>query len=397
MLQSPTAKLSEENQHGLFKLQSKMQHSMSALENIQKLLSKTGTAPPPTQTEEETSNTTPPSLEQEYNQVKLELIDTNQLLRKKTALLDKAQIQVKELTESLEALSVKYDTDIETWNQKYADTKGNLVEVHRECDELAKKNGELEDMIQQIQDFNKDESQRKDLLLRESTQEQKILTQDLLERDGEICALKDIVKQMKTELEEKVEELTLVENKAEECLFLQEKIVQLEEENTRCRKRLENLNELYQHKQEQDNDDEDISASSIPNGAEDSHGDVLEVKTEWIESSSIDNSSSNYHKPRKSRIPILSGSMTKSTSHVTVEQMDMMKEDLLLYQEKLLEKITQNRELENAMERMNEHCALLRNSINITREESADRYRKMIKYMEENRKLKERLEELTSS
>ncbi|CAO3618170.1 unnamed protein product [Mucor hiemalis] len=357
-----------------------MQCSMSALESIQKLLNITATS---TEVQEEANNT-PLSL----SQMKIELIDTSQSLQKKTALLDKAHIQVEELSKSLDTLSVKYNSDMSAWNKRYSDTKENLKELHRECDVLSKKNNELEDMIHQLEEFNKSESQRKDLLLRESSQEQKLLTQGVLERDGEINSLKNTVEQLKSDLEEKTERLNLTQGNTEECFLLQEKVLQLEEENTRCRKRLENLNELYQHKQAQDHGSED----SMPNGTDNSDGDVLEVKTEWIESNSIDNGSQL--KQHKSRIPILSGSMSKSTTtQVTTEQMDMMKEDLLLYQEKLIEKITQNRELENAVERMNEHCALLRNSIHITREESADRYRKMIKYMEENRRLKERLQE----
>jgi site-specific recombinase len=65
--------------------------------------------------------------------------------------------------------------------------------------------------------------------------------------------------------------------------------------------------------------------------------------------------------------------------------------DLLLYQEKLVEKISQYKELEGANERMNEHCKILRNGLNELRKESAERYKKVMELLEENRSLKEKL------
>lgn len=66
------------------------------------------------------------------------------------------------------------------------------------------------------------------------------------------------------------------------------------------------------------------------------------------------------------------------------EKVELMKTDILIYQEKLSEKITQNKELELTIERITRHNTILKTSLNESRRESTERYNKMLYYMNKN-------------
>ena len=68
-----------------------------------------------------------------------------------------------------------------------------------------------------------------------------------------------------------------------------------------------------------------------------------------------------------------------------------LEQELISCQAQLLEKKSQNQELESAMERVNQHCNVLRMNLNEATEESADRYHRMLAYRDEIRLLKQAL------
>ncbi|KAL9551710.1 hypothetical protein PS6_004878 [Mucor atramentarius] len=68
-----------------------------------------------------------------------------------------------------------------------------------------------------------------------------------------------------------------------------------------------------------------------------------------------------------------------------------LEQELIVCQSQLLEKKSQNQELESAMERVNTHCDVLRANLNQVTEESAERYQRMLGYRDEIRILKQAL------
>ncbi|KAG2234889.1 hypothetical protein INT48_000316 [Thamnidium elegans] len=193
-----------------------------------------------------------------------------------------------------------------------------IKKLEQDCKELIEKNNNLEDMIDQLKEAYERSSREKE---QEFQQNLKCVQQQ----------------------------------KANECCTLQDKIEELQVQNQRYKKRIQEMNAIYNPTNEEEND----QLSNI----------------------------------KKSRIPVLTSGSIQQQMDIKRE-MNLMKDDLLLFQDKLVEKISQNKQLESAIERMNEHCQILRKSLNETREESADRYRKMIKYMQENKLLKDQLDQL---
>ncbi|CAO3654131.1 unnamed protein product [Mucor fragilis] len=68
-----------------------------------------------------------------------------------------------------------------------------------------------------------------------------------------------------------------------------------------------------------------------------------------------------------------------------------LEQELIACQSQLLEKKSQNQELESAMERVNAHCDVLRANLNQVTEESAERYQRMLSYRDEIRILNQAL------
>ncbi|KAG1281586.1 hypothetical protein G6F60_011530 [Rhizopus arrhizus] len=104
--------------------------------------------------------------------------------------------------------------------------------------------------------------------------------------------------------------------------------------------------------------------------------------------------SSKTKNKNKSRIPIRSSSTSthNSSSEITDDVLQRMKRDLLLYQEKLAEMTTQNKDLIQALDRSKEYTELLKRNLNDIREESEERHRRMTLYREELSTLKRKMQ-----
>lgn len=216
---------------------------------------------------------------------------------------------------------------------------------------------ELEQALDLLQMKYRDESSRRQE--EESNHQDKVHELEALIKKNH--QLEDRVYQLNQAYEQKSKEKEIEfqrnlkcvqQQKLDECALLENIIDELENENQQYQTRLTKLNALYNESNE--------------------NQPSRRIRT-------------------KSRIPVLS-SRSKQQQVDIKREMNLMKDDLLLFQDNLVEKISQNKQLESAIERMNEHCQILRNSLNETREESADRYRKMMKYMQENSSLKEQLD-----
>jgi chromosome segregation ATPase len=322
MLHSHTNTLlnaNQDNKNGLDTLCIKMQQSLDNLECIQNLLTGTNIGKKSGQNDqnEEKDNSLLTKVEEDCKELKSELEKKDKSLLEMTRLLQQAQRQVEELQKSLATLSIKYGTGMDSWQNKYNNSVGNISQLKQEYNDLRKENQDLNAHVDRLKDLHEKEVQRRDqleLLLRESAQEQKITTETVIERDEKIEELQEVIK-------------CIHQNWNEKDILLNEEIEKLKQENSRYKKRLDNLDQLYEHKEEKKKDD-------------------------------------------------------------FSQELNIMKQDLLLYQEKLIEKISQNRELENAMERVNEHVEILKKSLNETRKESSDRYNKMMMYREENQYLR---------
>ncbi|GAA5795075.1 hypothetical protein HPULCUR_000426 [Helicostylum pulchrum] len=245
------------------------------------------------------------SLEKECRQKTLMLKVKEEEFIEKDDLLSQAQRQITELQQALESLGLKYKQGKINLKQQQSSNQYKCEELEQDCKELIKKNNKLEDMIDQL----------KEGYDRSSREKEKEFQQNLK------C---------------------VQQQKANECCTLQDKIDELQVENQLYKKRIEEMNVIYNPTREEEEEENDQLSNT-----------------------------------KKSRIPVLTSRSIQQQMDIKRE-MNLMKDDLLLFQDKLVEKISQNKQLESAIERMNEHCQILRKSLNETREESADRYKKMI-------------------
>lgn len=351
-----------ENNDALANLQFLMDQRLVQLDFIQKLLKGTDNR---TEIIEERIH----QLEDQCQHSHLQLQETQTTLSEKTRDLYRTQQDLDKVQASLNLLGSKYDSDREDWKRKYELSQRQLV---NEQIEHIEQKGQLERQVlqkdQQIDQLNiknlqletelKQQAERLEVELKEQVDQlqMKLDSQISISKD-ESCHQKDLNR----ELEER---LTLIQSQvAEKDQMLEnlkaqvdpqehdhvlQQLEDLKEENEQYRKRLVDIN----HSREE---------SELDKGK---HG---------------------------SRIPVLSNRAIQQ-QHDLTKEFNLMKDDLLLYQDKLVEKISQNKQLESALERVNEHVSILRKSLNDTREESGQRYKNMMKYMEENRVLREQLE-----
>ncbi|GAA5814393.1 hypothetical protein MFLAVUS_007889 [Mucor flavus] len=337
MLSSIT-KGAQGNSLGLHHLTVEMEKSNTKLENIQRLL-KSRNVPKKTNQQQEQWQL----LKQEYQQKTLLL---EQECQQKTLLLEQ-ECQQKTLV-----LKVKEEEFIEK-NDLLSQAQRQITELQQALDLLGLKykQGTIDWRQQQSNNQYKYDELEQDF-------------KELIEKNNK---LEDMIDQLKEGYErssrEKEHEFQrnlkcVQQQKTNECSTLQDKIDELQLENQQYKKRIEEMNAIHNPTHEEEEEENDHSSNI-----------------------------------KKSRIPVLTSRSIQQQMDIKRE-MNLMKDDLLLFQDKLVEKISQNKQLESAIERMNEHCQILRKSLNETREESADRYRRMIKYMQENKLLKDQLDQL---
>jgi chromosome segregation ATPase len=106
----------------------------------------------------------------------------------------------------------------------------------------------------------------------------------------------------------------------------------------------------------------------------------------------VNNSKNMTSVKTKSRIPVLTTSLSSSTRNsndiISDDMSQRMKKDILLYQEKLAELTAQNKELLIAFERSKEYSELLKTYLEESRHESDERYKEILRYREEINQLK---------
>lgn len=355
--------LNDYRDESLDMLDIKMQQSLDSLNSIRALLNSKPS-------KQSLQNQRLKELEQDWILVKTELASKQTQLDETKKNLQLAQNDCNGLQQTLDDLNSTHDTQSNLWEDQYTQYEKSLQAYKHEINELKGENKTLEEMISQLQDLYQKETHRKEqveLLLKENVEELELTTAGIRERDQKIEEFQKHSKYMHQMMDEKDEILDSCDAETqlriEEYDKLQDKYNTLEEENQRIKRRLSNLNELYHNP-------ETHSRKSTS---------LIEDQRLFSE---VDNK-------RSSRIPIPSVSNRSTNSAANhyeyIEEMDLLKQ-------KLMEKVSQNKELESAMERVNEHAGILRISLNESREESADRYRKMLGYMEEIRILKQELD-----
>jgi chromosome segregation ATPase len=326
-------------------------------------------------------------MEKDWFQMKTKLASKETQIDETKKTLQLAQNECVQLQQRLDNLTSNYDTNSALWKNKYTKHEETLQTYKHEMDALEEKNKTLEEMIHQLREPHEREMQRNDqfeLLLKENAKELKITTNGILERDRKIEEFQQNIQYMQQMMDEKNE---LLENydaetqlRAEEYNKLQDKCERLEEENLRMKRRLSNLNELY-HNQPHPETHSISSSRKSPS--------LLHSDNQQLLPSKVD-SHISYNRRDSSSCVSIPSTPNRSTTSALDDQQYL--EEINVLKEKLMEKISQNRELESVMERINKHSDILRTSLNESREESANRYRKMLGYMEEIRILKQELD-----
>ncbi|KAI7897270.1 uncharacterized protein EV154DRAFT_557591 [Mucor mucedo] len=351
-----------ENNETLANLQFLMDQRLVQLDFIQKLLQ--GTDNHAEVIEERIHD-----LEEQCQHSYLQAQKSQTTLEEKTRDLHQAQEERDKVQASLDSLSSKYDSDREDWKRKYELSQHQLVDAQTEYIE---QKGQLE--------------------------------QQVLRKDQHIDQLSSKNEQLETELKQQAERLEVESNDqvAQLKMELEHKLSisndELDHQKETNRELQERLTAFQSQVAEKDQMLENLKAQVDPQ----EHDHVLQQLEDLKEENEqyrkrladINHSREEFELDKSkhgSRIPVLSNRAIQQ-QHDLTKEFDLMKDDLLLYQDKLVEKISQNEQLESALERVNEHVSILRKSLNDTREESALRYKNMMKYMEENRVLREQLE-----
>jgi endonuclease III len=348
----------------------KMQQSLDSLSSIHAMLNNKNTH------KHSLQNQRLKELEQDWILLKATLASKEAQVEETKKLLQLSQNECIRLQHSLDNLASTYDTESALWKDTYVKQETSLQTYKHEVSVLEDKNKTLEDMVSQLQELHEREVQRKDqfeLLLKENAEELRLTTEGILERDRKVEEFQQNIKYMQQVMDEKDEMLEKYVSETrlhtEEYNNLQDKCERLEEENHRIKRRLSNLNELYHN--------QSVTEAHSKSGS-------LAMSDDQQLPSEVDSHVS--YNQQNCHIP-----MPPSTTSSAVDHHQYV-EEINILKEKLMEKISQNRELESAMERVNEHSEILRTSLNESREESADRYRKMLGYMEEVRILKQELD-----
>lgn len=266
-------------------------------------------------------------LEQDHLDLKAELIEKNKLLSQNQKNIESEQNKYTQLEQKFNELTQQCKL-IQDNSQK------DLQRLQIKNNNLQTKINNLDSLVHGLQDLHESEVQRKeqlDLLLRESAQKLKNTTEAVLERDQKIEELQQNLDHIKQHVDEKDQLLkTYASKESEEISQMQEEIILLEEVNKRLSEELHGAKQTQIEEQHQKKDDTSNIISSL-------------------------------------------------------------EQELISCQAQLLEKKSQNQELESAMERVNQHCNVLRLNLNEATEESADRYQRMLAYRDEIRLLKQAL------
>ncbi|KAI8636786.1 hypothetical protein BD408DRAFT_406917 [Parasitella parasitica] len=232
----------------------------------------------------------------------------------------------------METEQTKYTQLEERFKIQLEKAQNDLHHLQVKNNNLQENNKDLCDTIHRLQELHESEVQNReqlDLLLRDNAQKQKLATEAALEREGKIVNLQQNLDRAQQQLDEKDQFLkTHVSKASEEMSQMQEKIALLQKVNKDLSQGLEDVKRNQLEEQHQQEDD---------------------------------------------------------TSNI----ISRLEQELMSCQAQLLEKKSQNQELESAMERVNEHCNLLRVNLNEATEESAKRYEKMLSYRDKIRLLKE--------
>lgn len=348
------------NNDALTNLQSSMKQRLNQLDFIQKLLEgidHKGIVQKHIQT-----------LEDQCQQSQQQLRENKIALAEKTRDYQRAQTSLDRVQASLDSLDTKYESEMEDLKSKYEVSQHRLIDT-------------------QI----------------EHIEQKGLLERQVLQKDQHIDQLSGRNQQLETELKQQAEKLGVelqdqvahLQTKLEHQLRTsKDELDHQKESNREIEKRLISLQSVVDEK------DQMLETLKGRVDPQEHHHvlqqlEALKEENEQYKNQPHDTNQSReefeYDKSKHSRIPVLSNRAMQQ-QHDLTKEINLMKDDLLLYQDKLLEKITQNKQLESAMERVNEHVAILQNSLNDTQKESAQRYENMMKYMEENRVLREQLE-----
>ncbi|KAL9545258.1 hypothetical protein MBANPS3_007228 [Mucor bainieri] len=324
---------------GFTTLEAKMKQSLDGLAHIQNLLNNKQAAS--TINQDRISR-----LEQDHLDLQSQLAEKDALLLQDQKRLEAERERYTQLEEKLNTLSQQFRlhqaksqqevNQLQTKNDNLELEIGNLQDengkLHVENNKLQSKVNDLDSMVHELEVMNTSEVQRReqlDLLLRDSAQELKHTTDAALERDQHIEVLQQNLDRMKKRIDEKDRQLKTFASKESDALSqMQEEVRLLEEVNKRLTKELHEVKRKQAQDQQQKEDD-------------------------------------------------------TSNTIMSLEQ------ELIACQSQLLEKKSQNQELESAMERVNAHCDVLRANLNQVTGESAERYHRMLSYRDEIRILKQ--------
>lgn len=329
------------NNDGLTTLDAKMKQSLDGLRHIQDLLNNKQAAS--TINQDRISR-----LEQDHLDLQSQLVEKDaallqnqkkleserdrcaQLEDKMSKLVEQFKLQQEKSQEDLSQLQKKSNSlELEISNLQHENDN-----LHVENSNLQSKVDDLDGMVHELKKINESEVQRKeqlDLLLQDSAQELKDTSDAALERDQKIEDLQQSMDHMKQQIDEKNNLLEgFASNESDELNQMKEEMNLLEEANKRLTKELHDTKRKQAQDQQQKEDDTNNIISSL-------------------------------------------------------------EQELIVCQSQLLEKKSQNQELESAMERVNAHCDVLRANLNQVTEESAERYQRMLGYRDEIRILKQTL------
>ncbi|KAK4514729.1 uncharacterized protein ATC70_002331 [Mucor velutinosus] len=326
---------------GFTTLDTKMKQSLDGLTHIQTLLNNKQAASAINQ--DRISR-----LEQDHLDLQSQLAQKDALLLRNQKSLESERERYTQLEEKLNTLTRQFKLQQEKSQQELnqLQTKNNILELEIsdlqnennklqvESNNLRSKVNDLDSMAHKLKAMNESEVQKReqlDMLLRDSAQEVKNTADAALERDQQIEALQQNVDRMKQRIDEKDRLLmTFASKESDELSQMQEEINLLEEVNKRLTKELHDAKRKQAQDQQQKEDD---------------------------------------------------------TSNIIMS----LEQELIACQSQLLEKKSQNQELESAMERVNTHCDVLRANLSHVTEESAERYQRMLSYRDEIRTLKQAL------
>lgn len=268
------------------------------------------------------------------SQLEQNCLDLQSELVEKDRLLLQSQNHIEYERNRYTELEQKFNELTRQSNLQQEDSQKELCQLQNKYSHLQTENRNLSDMMHELQRLHELEVQRKerlDLLLRESAQELKNTTEAALERDQMIEELQQNLEQMHQQVDEKNQIIeTYASKESEEMSQMQEELVLLEEANKRLSQELRDTKkkQIEEQRQKEDNSNNMISS---------------------------------------------------------------LEQELIACQSQLLEKKSQNQELESAMERVNQHCNVLRMSLNEATQESAERYQKILSYRDDIRLLKQAL------